>query len=337
MLAAMMTGPVDVHAHYVPPQFLDAIEREPARYGVGLERGSDGRIRVLFPGQPYTRPLLPGLLDLEQRAKQLDAAGVRHQILATWMDVVGYALPGELGARWSRRYNECLADAVKATTGRFSGVATLPVQDPKRAAEELAYAVQQLGLRGAQIGTNVLGKNLADAGLDPLWEAASALKAPIILHPWHVVGEERMHRHGMVRVIGYPADTTLAASSIIFGGIADRFPELAIVLLHGGGFYPYQAGRFERQYGLEPAPKAQRSALDRLRWFHYDTITHLPAALRYLVDLVGVERVVLGSDAPFDIGDLAPVESVKKAGLGDAGERAIFESNPARLFPAVRA
>lgn len=337
MRPAMTAGPIDVHAHYVPPEFFAAVEREPARYGVGLDRGADGRIRVLFPGAPYTRPLAPALLDLGQRARDLDAAGVRHQVLATWMDVVGYALPPELGARWSRRFNECLAEAVKGSAGRFSGLATLPVQSPEAAADELAYAVQQLGLRGAQIGTNVLGKNLAEAGLDPLWRAASALKVPIVLHPWHVVGEERMHRHGMVRVVGYPADTTLAAGSLVFGGVADRFPELDIVLVHGGGFYPYQAGRFERQYVLEPAPKPQRSAIDRLRWFHYDTITHMPAALRYLVELVGSERVVLGTDAPFDIGDAAPVESVRKAGLGEPAEHAILESNALRLFRALRA
>ncbi|MBI4246015.1 MAG: amidohydrolase [Candidatus Rokubacteria bacterium] len=326
---------IDTHAHYIPPGFLEAVEREPARYGVGFERGRDGRVRLAFPGQAPTRPILPALLDLDRRVKDLDAAGVRHQVLATWMDVVGYALPAELGARWSRRYNECLAEAVRATGGRFSGVATVPLQDGAGAAAELTHAVQQLGLRGVQIGTNVLGRNLDDAGLDPLWEAASALKTPVILHPWHVVGEERMHRHGMIRLVGYPADTTLAAASIIFGGVADRFPDLAVVLVHGGGFYPYQAGRLERAYALLPPPKPQRSALDRLRWFHYDTVTHSAAALRYLAELVGTERIVLGSDAPFDIGDPAPVASVKNARLGEPGERAILEANPVRLFGPV--
>jgi len=327
-------GPIDSHAHYIPPGFLEAVEREPARYGVGLERGSDGRIRLLFPGVGGTRPLLPALLDLGQRVAALDAAGVAHQILAIWMDVAGYTLPPELGARWSRRYNEALAEALRApaAAGRFSGVATVPLQDPARAAAELAHAVQQLGLGAVQIGTNVLGKYLDEAGLDPLWEAAVALKVPVILHPWHVAGEERMHRHGLLRVVGYTADTTLAAGSIILGGIADRFPELKILLVHGGGFYPYQAGRLERAWELQPAPKAERSALDRLRWFHYDTVIHFSTALRYLVELVGAERIVLGSDAPFDIGDPTPVESVKKAGLGAASECAILESNPTRLF-----
>jgi len=327
-------GPIDTHAHFVPPGFLEAIEREPALYGVGLERGGDGRMRLLFPRVGYTRPLLPGLVDLGPRIAALDAAGVGHQVVAIWMDIAGYTLPPELGARWSRRYNESLAEALRApgAAARFSGVATVPLQDGARAATELAHAVQQLGLHAVQIGTNVLGKYLDEAGLDPFWEAAVALRVPVILHPWHVAGEERMHRHGLLRVVGYTADTTLAAGAIIFGGIADRFPELQILLVHGGGFYPYQAGRLERAWELTPAPKAERAALDRLRWFHYDTVIHFSTALRYLTDLVGAERVVLGSDAPFDIGDPAPVESVRKAGLGAATERLILETNPARLF-----
>jgi len=323
---------VDVHAHFVPPAFVEAVEREPVRYGVGVARGADG-VRLSFPGLPPTRPLLPALGDLASRAAALDAAGIRHQVLAAWMDATGYSLPPDEGARWSRRFNECLAEAVRdpSSRGRFSGLATVPLQDGARAAAELAHAVQALGLRGVQIGTNLLGRGLDEAGLDPLWEAAAALSAPVVLHPWHVAGEERMVRHGMIRLVGYPADTTLAAGALVFGGIADRFPELEVVLVHAGGFYPYQAGRLERAWRLGP-PRPSRSALDHLRWFRYDTITHLPAALAYLVELVGPDRVVLGSDAPFDVGDPDPVATVRSARLGPAAETAILEANPVTLF-----
>jgi aminocarboxymuconate-semialdehyde decarboxylase len=278
--------------------------------------------------------VLAALLDLEQRAADLARAGIRHQVLADWMDAVGYALPAEAGARWSRLYNEGLAEAVSesAARGRFSGLATLPLQDGRRAAEELIHAVQVLGLRGAQIGTNVLGRGLDEAGLDPLWEAAARLRVPIVLHPWHVAGEERMHRHGMIRLVGYPADTTLAAGALVFGGIADRFPELRVVLVHAGGFYPFQAGRLQRAWTIQAEPRPALSALDALRWFHYDTITHLPQALGYLVSLVGADRVVLGSDAPFDVRDPAPVETVQAAGLPDAATAAILEANAVGLF-----
>lgn len=325
---------IDVHAHYLPPRVLRELEHDPAPYGVGVERLPDGGVRLLFPGHGYTRPVLPALLDLERRVADLAAAAVGHQVLANWMDAVGYALSPEAGARWSRLYNESLAETLQTSTagGRFSGLATLPLQDGARAAEELAHAVQRLHLRGAQIGTNVLGKGLDAAGLDPLWEAASALGVPIVLHPWHVAGEERMHRHGMIRLVGYPADTTLAAASIVFGGVADRFPALRILLVHAGGFYPYQAGRFQRALDVQAEPRPGTAAIDALRWFHYDTITHMPRALSWLVDLVGPDRVLLGSDAPFDVRDPAAVATVRAAGLGGDAERAILHANAVSLF-----
>ena len=325
---------IDVHAHFIPSRVLRELERSPGRYGVGIERQADGGVRLLFPGGDYTRPVLPALMDLEARAEDLARTGVRHQILATWMDAVGYALPARSGAQWSRLYNESLAETVAdaATKGRFSGLATLPLQDGKRAAEELLYAVERLRLRGAQIGTNVLGTGLDAAGLDPLWDAAQGLRVPLLLHPWNVAGEDRMRRHGMIRLVGYPADTTLAASAIVFGGISDRYPDLRVLLVHAGGFFPYQAGRFQRALTLAPEPRPATSVRDALRWFSYDTITHMSDALAYLVGLVGAERVLLGSDAPFDVRDPEPVATVRAAGLPPAAEAMILEANATSLF-----
>jgi predicted TIM-barrel fold metal-dependent hydrolase len=145
--------------------------------------------------------------------------------------------PGSYGVGVERHQSLAETLAGPSAGGRFSGVATVPLQDGKRAADELTYAVGRLGLRGAQIGTNVLGAGLDAAGLDPFWETAEALAVPIILHPWAVAGEERMRRHGMIRLVGYPADTTLAAASMVFGGIADRYPGLRVVLVHAGGSF----------------------------------------------------------------------------------------------------
>ena len=325
---------IDVHAHFIPPRVLRELERSPGRYGVGIERQADGAVRLLFPGGEYTRPVLPALMDLDARGQDLERTGIRHQILATWMDAVGYALPARSGAQWSRLYNESLAEVVAgpATAGRFSGLATLPLQDGKRAAEELVYAVERLRLRGAQIGTNVLGTGLDAAGLDPLWDAAQGLRVPLLLHPWNVAGEERMRRHGMVRLVGYPADTTLAAAAIVFGGISDRYPGLRVLLVHAGGFFPYQVGRFQRALTLQPEPRPATSARDALRWFSYDTITHLPDALAYLVGLVGADRVLLGSDAPFDVRDPEPVATVRAAGMTPDVETSILETNATGLF-----
>ncbi len=136
----------------------------------------------------------------------------------------------------------------------------------------------------------------------------------------------------MIRLVGYPADTTLAAACLVFGGVADRFPELRILLVRAGGFYPYQAGRLQHAHRIQADPKPATSPQDALRWFHYDTITHMPEALGYLVGLVGAERVLLGSDAPFDVRDPAPVATVRAARLPAVATEAILESNAVALF-----
>jgi aminocarboxymuconate-semialdehyde decarboxylase len=322
---------VDVHAHYVAPRALDEAAREPGRFGVGVETVEGGRRRLTFPGLAATRPMLPRLLELAERRSAMAATGVERQVLAPWMDVVGYSLPPDEGARWSRLLNTGLAETLRAEGGgRFDGAATVPLQDGARAAAELEHAVGVLGLSGVQIGTNVLGVPLGRASLDPLWRAAVATRTPVILHPWHVAGEDRVAPLGLLQLLGYPFDTTLAAASLVLDGVADRFPELTVVLVHAGGFFPYQAGRLQRGHAL--AARATRAPLDALRWFYYDTITHWTPPLRFLAEIAGADRLVLGTDYPFDVGDPDPVASVRAARLDPAAERAVLGATAAALF-----
>ncbi|MBI2528087.1 MAG: amidohydrolase [Candidatus Rokubacteria bacterium] len=329
-----MTTPrtVDAHAHFVPPRVLEELARHPDRYGAGVEELEGGRKRVRFPDLGSTRPVLPRLLDLAARRHTMTATGVDQEILAPWMDLVGYSLPPEEGQRWSRLLNESLAEALHADgSGSFLGVATVPLQDGTRAAAELEHAIGGLGLRAVQIGTNVMGSPLDRPGLDPFWAAAAALRVPIILHPWHVAGEDRLGPHGFLRLLGYPFDTTLAAGAMVFGGVADRFPELRVMLVHAGGFFPYQAGRLERGHRLEAGARGL-GPIDALRWFYYDTITHWALPLRYLAEVTGADRIMLGSDYPFDVGDPDPVASVRAARLTESAEVAILGATALTLF-----
>ena len=212
-IAADPGSVLDVHAHFVPPRAIEEARRRPDAFGVGVETLSDGRARLAFPGSGWTRPMLPKLVELRERRRGMAAGGVGQQLLAPWMDVVGYALAPETGRRWSRLLNTALAEALAEDgSGAFAGVATVPLQDPAAAAAELEHAVGALGLAGVQIGTNVLGAPLGAAGLDPFWAAAVAARTPVILHPWHVAGEDRLGAHGLLQLLGYPFDTTLAAA-----------------------------------------------------------------------------------------------------------------------------
>jgi aminocarboxymuconate-semialdehyde decarboxylase len=215
---------------------------------------------------------------------------------------------------------------MKAADLRVHGLATVPLQDPPSAAAELRHAVLTLGFRGAMIDTNVLLRALGDTALDPFWREAMDLDVPVILHPYVLEEVARFKEFYLHNLVGYPFETTLAACSLIFGGTLDRMPELTVVLVHGGGFFPYQVGRFD--HGSRGAGPASRYT----RRFYYDTLTHSPQSLCFLCDIVGSDRLLLGSDHPFGLGHPEPVRAVRDAKLGDAAESAALGSNAARLF-----
>lgn len=324
---------VDVHLHYLSPLALAAARRAPDRYGVRVLDDGE-RPRLVVGAEAPTRPLLEPLYTLATHQAFLDKQGIDAGVFGPLMDVAGYSLPAEQGAAWSRAQNEALAESLATGGRRHAGLATVPLQRPTLAAEELRFAVGSLGLRGAMIDPNALGRPLGDPAFDPFWRAAIEAGVPVILHPFLLEAVERFGRHYLHNLVGYPFETTLAAASLILGGTLDRFPTLEIVLVHGGGFLPYHVGRFDRGHVTRPEARADGAALPSgyLRRFHYDTLVQFAPALSYLVDVVGAERVLLGSDHPFWLGDPEPLRIVREAGLAAAAETAILGDNAARLF-----
>jgi aminocarboxymuconate-semialdehyde decarboxylase len=323
---------VDVHVHYVSPGAFDTVRRRPEAYGVRLLPGDGVRLQV--GGEPPTRPLLPALYSLDLHAKFFAQAGIDTAVFGPLMDIAGYSLPPAQGAAWSRLQNEALAAALREAPGAHRGLATVPLQDPATAAAELTFAVRELGLRGAMVDPKALGRPLGDGTFDPFWRAAADLAAPVVLHPFLLEAVERFGRHYLHNLVGYPFETTLAAASLILGGTLDRFPGLSVVLVHGGGFLPYHIGRFDRAHETRPEARVDDAGLPSryLRRFLYDTLVQRSDALRYLVQLVGHDRVLLGSDHPFWMGDPDPLRVVREADLDPATRAAIFGENAARLF-----
>jgi aminocarboxymuconate-semialdehyde decarboxylase len=221
----------------------------------------------------------------------------------------------------SRRLNDHIAEVVRANPTRFTGLATIPLQDPDLAARELERCVRDLGLRGAQIGTHVdanqhFGRidtlNLDNAALQPVWSAAEQLDAAIFVHPWDMVGKERMPRYWLPWLVGMPAETSLAICSMIFGGVFARFPKLRVAFAHGGGAFPFTIGRIEHAFHVRPDlcavdnnanPRSYLATGDRPARFYVDSLVHDPGALKLLITLFGPERVALGSDYPFPLGE----------------------------------
>jgi len=323
---------IDVHTHYISPAAIAAARRDRARFGVAVEE-VDGAPRLTLGDAAPLRPLLPALHDLDRYAAFMREQGITGALVGPLMDVTGYHLPPAQGRAWNQALNDGLAADLRGRPG-LAGLASVPLQDPVAAAEELARAVRTLGFRGAMIDTNVRRGPLGDPGLDPFWRTAMELAAPVVLHPFVLEPVPRFEQFYLHNLVGYPFETTLAAGSLIFGGTLDRMPELTVVLVHGGGFLPYQLGRFDHGHGARPEARAGGAgpASRYARRFYYDTLTHSTRSLCFLRDVVGADRLLLGSDFPFGLGDPHAVANVRRAALGDADEKAALGENAARLF-----
>ena len=325
---------IDVHAHFFPERFLALVEAEGAQARATLDR-SDPRGPALVTPGGRTSPLEPRYYDLAKRLKSMDQQGVQFHALSLTTPMVYWA-PGELGSRLARAFNDACSEAHRAHPDRFIGCAMLPLQEPGRALEELERAARLPGIRAVYMGTNVNGSELSDPAFFPVLERCQALRLPVLLHPIRVVGAERLQPFYLQNLLGNPFDNAIAAAHFIFGGVLDRLPRLQVVLPHAGGALPYLIGRLERGQKVRPEAqkKARRPVTAYLRRFHYDTISHHPRALRYLVDLVGADRVMLGSDFCFDMGYERPraVVADRSVGLSQRDRARIVRANAAGLL-----
>ena len=234
----------------------------------------------------------------------MDAAGIGLQVVSTWTDMAGDDLPPLQGARWARLQNETMAVDIKAYPGRFAAMGTLPAQDVGAAIAELDYIVDHLGIRSVEIGTNINGRDLDHPDFRPLWKRLHERNIFVFLHPpLRPVGLDRTGDYFLNNLISYPTDTTIAAARLIFSGILDEYPGLKICLAHSGGFLPFQIGRFDLGYAKHPACSKVlgHQPSDLLTTFIYDSLTHNSRALSFLIDTVGADNVVYGTDYPFEM------------------------------------
>ena len=322
----MQTPVIDTHAHIVPPDMLKALRANSAHYGIEFP-GSDKQTLVRLEGSTYTRPLPHFLTHVDERLATMDRQDIDMQILTGWVDFSAYTMPRDLGIRFSELQNEHIAAVAAAHPNRFTGAANVPLQDAAAAVEVMQRARERYDFRAAQIAT-YLGPNrfLDDPSLDPFWAAAQEMGTFLIFHPYDEQRPAGLHDFFLHNCIGYPLQTTTAIVRMMFSGVFDRFPNLIIKVPHAGGFLPYQIERFQHAADFRPEPRSKGfkgRPVDILKRLYYDTITFSPATLRYLIDLVGVERLMLGSDYPFEMGDPDPVASVSAIADGPAREKVL--------------
>ncbi|MDH4149491.1 MAG: amidohydrolase [Betaproteobacteria bacterium] len=327
---------LDIHAHHVGQPLVDRINAEGARHDVKIVKGDDGATRIAVGGRLTGMPLIPPLNDEAARLKWMDEAGINVQLLSGWMDLAGYHLPAE-SAQWlARAQNETLAGMVTQRPDRYAAAAMVPLQDAALAADELRYAVQELGHRAVQIGARVEEEGLDAPQFDAFWAAAQELNVPVIIHPADLAVPPRIRRLFLHILVGNPSETTFAAAALLLGGVFDRFPELRVLLVHGGGCVPYQFGRIDRGRVTAP-PFAKGPVKNPLGHYadnlYYDTVLHDDAAFQYLIARVGAGQVALGSDYPFPLRDPDPVKFINKNNdLDDASRRAVCWDTGAGLL-----
>jgi aminocarboxymuconate-semialdehyde decarboxylase len=286
-------------------------------------------------GTPY-RPFPRGGFELERRFADMKASEVDMQVLSATPQTYFYEQEPAVAAACAAIQNDQIAKLVKAHPDKFMGIATLPMQAGELAAKELTRAMRTLGLRGAMIGSNAMGTNLDHPSYEPLWAAAAETGAFMLIHPANVAGADRLRSYYLNNLIGNPLDTTIAAACLVFGGVMERHPKLKVCLLHGGGFVPYQAGRWVHGWHVRPEPKVNikeppQQWIDR---FYYDTILHAKPMLEFLVGSVGPSRVLLGSDYPYDMGTFECARQVKALSISESDKAKVLEGNAVALFGA---
>lgn len=339
---------IDLHTHILPRDWPDL----DAKYGyngfVRLDHYKPCCARMMI-GDRVFREITDNVWDPLQRIEECDRDGISMQVLSTVPVMFSYWAKPADALDLSRRLNDHIADVVRDHPERFAGLATIPMQDPDLAAGELERCIRELGLRGAEIGTHVDANphsgrvdalNLDNASLQPVWSAAEKLGAAIFVHPWDMLGKERMPKYWLPWLVGMPAETSLAICSMIFGGVFERFPKLRVAFAHGGGAFPFTVGRVERAFHVRPDlvavenrtnPRAYLARGTAPARFYVDSLVHDADALALLLKLFGARRVALGSDYPFPLGETKPGELIESMNLS-AKEAAQLLSGTAREF-----
>ncbi len=323
---------IDIHCHVFPREYIDLVEKEGARFGVSIFTDEDGELRVSLKGQ--LQPPLKPFMDVDVRMATMKEMGLDMNVLSFSSRPGVYWADGAFGEELSQEANNGYARIIKEHPETFSGLATLPAQDIPRAVKELERGVTKLGLKGGFMGTNVNGRYLDDETFMPIYEAAAGLKVPIIVHPINPAGMSQMRDYHLFNLIGFTTESANSIARLIFSGVFDRLPDLQFIFLHGGGTAPYLIGRFIHGWEVRPeCQKIKRSPLEYIRsHFFFDALVFHPPVVRFLVDLMGSERVMLGTDLAYDMTDQNIVRTLQSAGLSEEEYANITHRNAQQLF-----
>ena len=299
---------IDIHTHIIPEKLPHWAERFGYGGFIQLDHHKHGCARMMIDDK-FFREVQANCWSAEERIHDCNRQGVQVQVLSTIPVLFHYWANAQDAWDTARFFNDHIASVCRQHPDRFIGLGTLPLQSATLSVKELERCMKELGLAGVEIGSHVNDWNLNDEALFPVYEAAEKLGACIFVHPWDMMGKEKMNRYWLPWLVGMPAETSLAICSMIFGGVFEKFPALLVAFAHGGGSFPATIGRIEHGFKVRPdlvAIDNNSNPRNYLGKFWLDSLVHDPAMLQYLCDLAGPDKICLGSDYPFPLGEHLP-------------------------------
>lgn len=322
-----------MHAHILPREWPDMEKK----FGVSgfpvAEHVHDeqlGNVCNIYRNNEFFRRVLPNCWDIELRIAEYAEHNIAVQLISTVPVMFNYWAPAAAAAYFSSYLNDDVAALQQAYPKQVIALGTLPMQHPNLAIKELQRLHHELELPGIQIGSNINDKNLDDPEIEPIFAAAEDLGIAIMVHPWEMMGRDKMGKYWLPWLVGMPAEMSRAICSLIFGGVMEKFPRLRFCFAHGGGSFPWTIGRIAHGFDMRPDLVAVDNPIhptEYLKRFWVDSVTHDPRALQWLLEIMGDDRVMLGTDYPFPLGEQAPGKLLDSLQLEDASAAKIFAYN----------
>jgi aminocarboxymuconate-semialdehyde decarboxylase len=319
---------IDIHTHIMPEKMPDWTKKFGYGEFIHLEHNNCGA--CMIKGEKVFRVVEENCYKEEVRIKEMDETEVTLQLLSTIPVLFNYWTKPADGLETSRFFNDHIAKVIAKEPKRFLGLGTVPLQQVDFAIKEMERCINELKFPGVEIGSNVNKKNLNEKEFFPFYEAAEKLGCSLFVHPWQMMGEDEMQKYWLPWLVGMPAETTKAICSMIFGGVFEKFPKLRVAFAHGGGSFPFTVGRIEHGFQVRPDLVAIDNNLnprDYIGKFWVDSLVHDKKAFSYLIDIMGEDKICLGSDYPFPLGEKQPGQLIEKMKLGKKIEKKLFYKN----------
>jgi aminocarboxymuconate-semialdehyde decarboxylase len=305
---------IDIHTHIMPEKLPNWFEKFGYGDFIRLEHHKPCCANMI-KGDSFFRAVESNCWDAPTRIKEMDDTQVDIQILSTIPVLFNYWAKPLHALETSKFFNDHISETICKHPHRFDGLGTIPLQDIDTAIKELIRCKEELKLPGVEIGSNINGKNLSDPYFHPFWEAAQALDMCIFVHPWEMMGENDMKKYWLPWLVGMPAETSRAICSFIFGGVFEKYPHLRVAFAHGGGSFPATIGRIDHGFNVRPdlcAIDNEQKPSSYIGNFWIDSLVHDPKALQFIIDVMGSDKICLGSDYPFPLGEHIPGKLIEE-------------------------